>query len=262
MFSIELSDVSITRNNIHILKDISFKVPQNKTTVIVGHLGSGKSTLLKCIASIYIPDSGRILIDGKSYNLIPELKLKKFREQNGFIFQDGALWSNKSLYQNLELPLIFHNPEMSKEEISNIINKTVKIVGYGGDLNKRPSEISAGNKKLISFARALITDPQILFIDNPESSLDFKSVANVREIIKNLKDKNKTLVICTYDEYITSMMTDYLVIIYNKTIYTHGPYAEIVKSQDPVVTGILAHVMDKASNYDDDILNLITPDFN
>lgn len=259
-YTIELKNISIAKNNQLILDDISFVVPMGMTTVIVGPLGSGKSTLLKTLASIYLPDAGKLVVNGKQYNLMSDQELKQFRRDTGFVFQDSALWSNKSLYQNLELPLQYHFPKMSADEINKKIRKTLALLGYEGPLDRRPSDISAGNRKLISFARALVTDPDIIMVDGPETSLDFSSQGKIRSFIREQKAAGKTLLICTYDEYITSMLSDYLVILFKNRIYAHGAYNEIVKSSDPVIRQILSHVLDKVSNFDTDILDLINPD--
>ena len=260
-YSIELKNVTVIKNNNIILDDISFKVPQGITTLIAGHLGSGKSTLLKTINSILIPDSGKVLINDKPYTAMSAASVNMYRKSSGFIFQDGALWANKTIYQNLELPLLYHFPDMSKEDIDNKIYKSINSLGYEDSLNKRPSDISAGNRKLISFARALITDPDILLIDSPETSIDFSSHGKIRNIIRDLKARRKTLIICTYDEYITSMLTDYVVVLFKSRIHASGPYKEIINSNDPVIKRIMSHVLDKVSNFDGDILNLINPDF-
>ncbi len=260
-YLIELQNITVIKNNNTILDDISFKVPDGITTVIVGPLGSGKSTLLKTIDSIFVPDSGKVLINGKPYSTMSAAAVKMYRRSSGFVFQDGALWSNKTIYQNLELPLLYHFPEMNKEDINNKIKRTINMLGYEGDIHKRPSDISAGNRKLISFARALITDPDILMIDSPETSLDFSSHGKIRNIIRDLKSKGKTLIICTYDEYITSMLADYIVVLFKNRIYASGSYKEIVTSDDPVIKRIMSHVLDKVANFDSDILDLINPDF-
>ncbi|MCP5514872.1 MAG: ATP-binding cassette domain-containing protein [Spirochaetales bacterium] len=259
-YSIELKNISIIRNSIKILDDISFKVPEGITTVILGPLGCGKSTFLKTLASIYLPEEGKLIINNKPYNSISSEKIKQFRRDTGFVFQDSALWSNKSLYQNLELPLIYHYPHMTSDEISQIIRRILDSLGFDDNLNKRPYDISSGNRKLISFARALVTDPALLMIDGPESSLDFSSLEKIRKILKELKEKNKTMLICTYDETITSMLADYLVILYRNRIYSHGPYRDIIRSGDPVIKKVLSHVLDRISNFDDDLLNLMNQD--
>lgn len=260
-YSIELKNITVSKNENTILDDISFKVPEGVTTIIVGHLGCGKSTLLKTINSIVVPDSGKVLINGKPYTSMSAAAIKMYRKSSGFVFQDGALWANKTLYQNLELPLLYHFPDMTTEDIINKIRRTLNLLGYEGDINKRPSEISAGNRKLISFARALITDPEILMIDSPETSIDFSAHGKIRNIIRDLKTRGKTLIICTYDEYITSMLADYVVVLFKNRIYASGPYKKIITSDDPVIRRIMSHVLDKVSNFDSDILDLINPDF-
>jgi len=260
-YSIELKNISIIKNNLPILDDISFKVPEGLTTVIAGPLGCGKSTLLKTINSIIVPDSGRVLINDKPYSSMSASAVKMYRRSSGFVFQDGALWANKTIYQNLELPLLYHFPDISREEINSKIKRTLDTLGYEEDVNKRPSDISAGNRKLISFARALITDPDILMIDSPEDSIDFSSHGKIRLIIKDLKARGKTLIICTYDEFITSMLADHIVVLFKNKIYASGRYKNIVTSNDPIIRRVMSHVLDKVSNFDSDILDLINPDF-
>ncbi|MCL2293610.1 MAG: ATP-binding cassette domain-containing protein [Spirochaetes bacterium] len=259
-YSIELQDITVTKNKHLILDDISFKVPMGITTIIVGLLGSGKSTLLKVINSIIVPDSGKVLVNEKPYTSMSATAIKTYRRSSGFVFQDSALWANKTVFQNLELPLLYHFPDMDKEDVIYKVKRTLNMLGFEGDINKRPSDISAGNRKLISFARALITDPDILMIDSPETSIDFATHKRIISIIKDLKLRGKTLIICTYDEHITSMLADHVVVLFNKKIYASGSYREIVTSNDPVVKQIMSHVLDKVSNFDGDILNLINPD--
>ena len=260
-YSIELKNITVIKDYNTILDDISFKVPEGITTVIAGHLGSGKSTLLKIISSIIVPDSGKVLINEKTYNSMSASAIKAYRKSSGFVFQDAALWANKTIYQNLELPLLYHFPNIRKEDIDSKIKKTLDMLGYEESINNRPSNISSGNRKLISFARAIITDPDILMIDSPETSIDFSAHEKIRSIIRDLKAKGKTLIICTYDEYITSMLADYIVVLFKNKIYASGSYKEIVTSNDPVIRKIMSHVLDKVSNFDADILDLINPGF-
>ncbi|MCL2481393.1 MAG: ATP-binding cassette domain-containing protein [Spirochaetaceae bacterium] len=259
-YSIELKNITVIKNKNTVLDDISFKVPEGITTIIVGHIGCGKSILLKTINSIIVPDSGKVLINGKSYSSMSASAIKMYRKSSGFIFQDGALWANKTIYQNLELPLLYHFPDITRKEVNNKIKSTLDMLGYEEDVNKRPADISSGNCKLISFARALMTDPDILMIDSPETSIDFSSHGKIRNIIRNLKARGKTLIICTYDEYITSMLADYVVVLFKNRIYASGQYKDIVTSNDPVIRRIMSHVLDKVSNFDGDILDLMNPD--
>ena len=258
---LELRDVTLSKSGITILDNVSVSIQKKTTTVITGSLGSGKSTLLKALSGILPADSGKLYIEGNNFNIMSFSKVRNFRKRNGFIFQDSALWANKNLFQNLELPLQYHYPELDKDVIEVKINRMCRKLGLNENLSKRPSQISSGNRKLVSFARALITDPEIIFIDNPLSALDFETAAKIRSIIKDLKSEDKTLIICTYDPEITSMLADNLILLKDHKIYASGRYNDIVKSGDKNIRNILANVIDKVSNFDDDILNLISPDF-
>ncbi len=258
---LELKDATFFKNGIKILDSVSVSITKKTSTVITGGLGSGKSTLLKVLSGILPADEGKLFIEGKSYNLMSFARIRDFRKRNGFVFQDSALWSNKNLYQNLELPLQYHFPEMSREERKIRISRTCRKLSIDINLMNRPSQISSGNRKLISFARALITDPEVVFIDDPLSALDFETCTRIRSLIKNIKNEGKTILICTYDPEITSMLADNLIILKDHRIYTSGKYNHIVKSDDEFIRNVLANVIDKASNFDDDILDLISPDF-
>ena len=258
---LELKDASLLKGGTLVLDNVSLSVKKNTSTIITGTLGSGKSTLLKAVSGILPVDSGKLFVEGKLYNSLSFAKIKEYRKKDSFIFQDSALWANKNLFQNIDLPFQYHFPELPKEERKIQIERMCRKLSVNIDLNKRPSQISSGNRKLIAFVRALITDPELVFIDNPLSGLDFETAAKIRDIIKNLKNKGKTLLICTYDPEITSMLADNLIILKDHKIYASGRYNDIVKSDDEFIRNILANVIDKASNFDDDILDLMSPDF-
>ena len=258
---LELENATLSKSGVKIIDNISVSVKKNTSTIITGSLGSGKSTFLKTISGILPADSGKLFIEGKQYSTMSFAEIKDYRKRNGFIFQDSALWANKNLYQNIDLPLQYHFPELSQEERKIRIDRMCRKLSLNINLIKRPAQISSGNRKLIAFARALITDPDVVFIDNPLSALDFETSSKIREIIKKLRCEGKTLLICTYDPEITSMLADNLIILKDHKIYASGRYNDIVKSDDKYIRNILANVIDKASNFDDDILDLISPDF-
>lgn len=242
-YSLQMENITIIRNNIKLLDDVSYKLPDSAVTVVTGLLGSGRSIFLKALASIIVPDRGEVSYNGKKFSDLSPYELKTLRRRSSFVFHDSALWANKSIYQNLELPLLHHFPNFSSKEINNKINKVLDITGFTYSVSLRPSDISAGNRKLISFARALITDPDILFIDGLETSLDFSSLGRIRNIIKELKADNKTIVITTYDNKITATMADYLVLLDKHKIYVAGTYNHVIRSEDSIVKELLSHVI-------------------
>lgn len=241
----------------NILSDLSLDITGGKTTVILGAIGCGKSTLMKIMDSIIPPDKGEIFYFGEPARSETSKTLKEFRRRNGFVFQDGALWANKTIYQNLILPLQFHFPKMKPDEINSKVDKLLKRLDFKENINQRPSDTSWGNRKIISFIRAIICDPDIIFIDSPFESVDPVSKEKIKTVIKELKNENKTIIMSTYDPEITSVMADRLILLKDGKVLADGDYSEIIKSDDPEIIGMLSHIINRAPSYDSDILDLL-----
>lgn len=197
---IRLEHINYTSNGHQIINDVSMSVSEGTTTVITGRAGSGKSSLLKIMASILIPDSGNVCYS-------PEIR-KNFRKKSGFVFSDSALWSNSSIYDNISLPLQVHFPKMNRNEILERIDEVCEIMDFHPDLKLRPADFSEGQQKTISFMRALIHRPDIIFMENPLKSLDFETINRVIKLIGEIKNKKSTLVITTSMPEFTSAFGD------------------------------------------------------
>ena len=109
---ISLEDVTVHLGGRDVLRQVTLSLPAGRSTVIMGRSGSGKSTLLKTAAGLIPPDSGRVFFEGKDMSLLSEGGMRELRKRSGFVFQDGALWENKTLMENLALPLQVHFPEL------------------------------------------------------------------------------------------------------------------------------------------------------
>jgi ABC-type lipoprotein export system ATPase subunit len=133
----------------------------------------------------------------------------EFRKRAAFMFQDSALWANQDIYHNLELPLQLHYPKMSTNERKARIKKYAELVEYNKSLGVRPAALSIGEQKKISFARALICEPEILFLDEPTESIDEKTEDLFISILKDFISQNKTVVYVSHDNYlINSFLCD------------------------------------------------------
>lgn len=142
------------------------------------------------------------------------------------MFQDSALWANQDIFHNLELPLQIHFPEMTAEQRKLKIQEMVSLVEYDKALTNRPAALSIGEQKKIGFARALICDPELLFLDEPTESLDEKTVELFISILKEFAAENKTLVYVSHDNYlINSFMSD-------KIYFANGEIQEKVLIDD------------------------------
>ncbi|MCK5674170.1 MAG: ATP-binding cassette domain-containing protein, partial [Spirochaetales bacterium] len=167
MYDIILKNITLIKNERKILADIDTHFPKGKTTVVIGPSGCGKSTLLKVAAALIPFDSGEMLVDDKKVRKMSPSVLLEFRKNSSFVFQDAALWANKSVYQNMSLPLKHHFPEMDNQTHDNKIMEMLKMVGYTDSIDLRPAAISNGERKMVSLARALITSPDLIYMDNP-----------------------------------------------------------------------------------------------
>jgi ABC-type transporter Mla maintaining outer membrane lipid asymmetry ATPase subunit MlaF len=251
--------VTVLRENSVVLDNLSMSFPEGKTTLVMGPSGSGKSTLLKVAAGLIPPDRGSVLILGKDPQKGWEKDIIEMRRRCGFLFQDGALWQNLSVYQNIALPVEFHHPELNSREIRQRVEASLKKFSMEHLLPYRPARLSGGEKKLVAFARSLILHPLILFLDEPTASVDARSRATVHETIRDLKARERTIVAVTHDADLASMIADYFLVIKNGSILEFDETSQVIRSTNPEVAEILTDVLSETATYDDDILDLLEP---
>jgi phospholipid/cholesterol/gamma-HCH transport system ATP-binding protein len=254
---ISMHNVTVLYGERPVLDDVNLDIPPRKTTVIIGASGSGKSILLKVMAGLLPPNRGAVQKDGKSMIQLSEKEEIEFRRRSGFAFQDGALWANRTIAQNVRFPLEVHFPQMSPAEMNRRVETYLHEVGYEDRLDYRPSQISAGEQKMVSFARALITDPEFLFLDTPLVGIDTSSAKSIQNIIKKLHRQKRTIVGGFIDAKLISMIADELIILHKGRIAAHGPFAEVKQSSNPLVQKVLEIVLKQAAAFDEDILTLL-----
>jgi putative ABC transport system ATP-binding protein len=176
------------------LRGVTFRVPGESCTFIVGPSGSGKSTLLYLIGALDRPTAGTIRVEGRDITAMTESEQDDFRRSRvGFIYQSFNLISNLSAIGNVLLPYI---PLGVTPELRAKAEDLLRQVGMGDRLNHRPQQLSGGQQQRVAVARALIKDPVLILADEPTGNLDR---AGGDEIIRLLRDRGKTLVIVTHD---------------------------------------------------------------
>jgi phospholipid/cholesterol/gamma-HCH transport system ATP-binding protein len=255
--AVEMIDVTCESDGYTILNSISHEFSEGRCAVIMGTSGSGKSVLLKVAAGLRIPESGSVLMFGKEIAKTNDKEILQLRRRNGFVFQDAALWANLTVYQNLALPLQFHNPGMSDDEISKKIMPSVKEFGIESNLQLRPAMLSTGERKIASFLRGLMLDPDLLFIDDPTTSVDSSAANLMLQALKNLKARGKTLIMTTHNATFTSQLADDLVIVKAGQVIESGDFHSVTRSTNRDVANVLSEVLSQAATFDDDILNLL-----
>ena len=181
------------------LDGISLQVDEGEFVCIVGRSGSGKSTLLNMMAGLEAVSSGVIIIAGKHVERMNEAELIHFRQQNiGFVFQSFNLLPHYTALENVALPLIFSGMSKSKRKIHAL--EMLELVGLSTHVKHTPMQMSGGQQQRVGLARALVTDPKIVFADEPTGNLDSKTSGEIMELMQDVSSRSKsTFVMVTHD---------------------------------------------------------------
>lgn len=194
--SIELEHVSKKFGETEILQDISLSMKEGKIYGFVGYNGSGKTVLLKCICGLLIPEKGKVIVHGRTLGT-------ELIKDAGFIIENPAFLSGKTGRQNLEL-LYMLNHKLDKKHISKILEK----VGLDANSPKKVKEYSLGMRQRLAIAQALMEDPSILILDEPMNGLDKKGLAEVREMLLELKKEGKTILLASHNKEDIEILCD------------------------------------------------------
>lgn len=180
-----------------VLDNVSFSVEQGNSLAIIGPSGSGKTTLLGLCAGLDIPSSGAISLMGFKLNAMNEDDRAYLRNQFvGFVFQNFQLLSTLTALENVMVPLELRGDRNVAPKAKHLLDR----VGLGDRLHHYPSQLSGGEQQRVAMARAFITDPKILFADEPTGNLDEENAGHVTELLFGMnKEKGTTLVLVTHN---------------------------------------------------------------
>lgn len=186
------------------LDDFNMTIEEGEFVGVMGPSGSGKTTLLNILATIDVPSSGKVFVNGENPHDLKEDKLAIFRRNNlGFIFQDFNLLDTLPVKQNIVLPLVLENRK--KEEIDQKLDEIAAMLNIKDILNKRTYQISGGQQQRTACARALINNPAIILADEPTGNLDSKASYDLMQIMERINEKKKaTIVMVTHDAFAAS----------------------------------------------------------
>ena len=190
-----------TKNQrLHVLKDVSFTLPEGSLACLLGPSGSGKSTLLNILGGIETVDEGEIIVNGARLSHMNKKELERYRrKQLGFVFQFYNLVENLTVREN-----ILTGADLSDDPLD--VDALAEELGIADQLHKFPSEISGGQAQRVSIARAMAKKPSLFICDEPTGALDYESAKAVLHLIEDLNKKHKTTILmATHNEAIASM---------------------------------------------------------
>lgn len=182
------------------LDDVNLEIERGQIVAILGTSGSGKSTLLNMLAGLERPTKGEVQIGKFRIDELTEAQLTKFRQRyTGFIFQAYNLLPTLTALENVAFPLCFRGVDKQVREKKAF--EMLKLVGIEKRYKHKPSEMSGGQQQRVGIARALVTDPSIIFADEPTGNLDSHTTQEVMELIRNIVDtRHNTVIMVTHDK--------------------------------------------------------------
>jgi cell division transport system ATP-binding protein len=194
---IEFKNVSKKFGSITALDSVSFKVDKNEFVFLTGPSGAGKTTILRIILGEILPDSGEVLIDGKSIISIKRRDLPHYRQKIGIVFQDFKVLSERTVGENVEVALaVIGIPE---KEWKDRIRHVLKLVGLGRQEHLFPSQLSGGELQRVSLARALSVNPSLILADEPTGNLDWQTSDTLMKLFEKINNEGKTIIMATHN---------------------------------------------------------------
>lgn len=218
-----------------VLDGINLAVHEAETMVVIGRSGCGKSVFLKHIIGLMKPDSGTIVVEGRDITEMKRRELNDIRRKFGMVFQGAALFDSLTVGENVGF-FLYEYSDLSLEEIADVIEQKLRLVGLENISAMNPAELSGGMKKRVSLARALAHDPQIVLYDEPTTGLDPIMADVINDLIIKMDEQlDVTSIAVTHDMASAYKIADRIAMMYGGKIIALGSPDEIKESPDEYV---------------------------
>jgi phospholipid/cholesterol/gamma-HCH transport system ATP-binding protein len=239
-WSIQCRDVVKAFGRNTVLNGLDLGIPEGMISVVLGPSGTGKSVLIKHLIGLLFPDSGDVIVHGRSVPRMTMSQLLEMRRKFGILFQDGALFGSMSLYDNVAFPLRQHT-DLGEDEIRERVSERLDDVGLAGAEDRMPNEISGGMRKRAGFARALVLEPEIVMFDEPDSGLDPVRTALLCQLIQEVHSRHGgTYIVITHDIASARRIGEYIAVLWKGSIVQSGGRDAMFNSENPFVRQFLA----------------------
>ena len=241
---VEVKDVSFSRGDRVIYKNMSFSVPKGKITAIMGPSGIGKTTMLRLIGGQLKPDSGDILFEGGSIPSMTRSELYEARTKMSMLFQSGALFTDMSVFDNIAFPIREHT-KLSEDLIRLVVLMKLQAVRLRGAKDLMPSELSGGMARRAALARAIALDPELIMYDEPFAGQDPISMGVLVKLIKSLNQVlGLSSLIVTHDVTEVMSIADHVIIIADQGVIGSGTPDEMRNHESELVQQFLKGLSD------------------
>ena len=236
---IEFRDVSKAFGDNVVLDHVNFEVLPAETVCILGRSGVGKSVSLHHIMGFLKPDSGRVIVAGEDITDYTEPQLEAIRKKVTMVFQNGALFDSLTVGENVAFPLR-ETQELSEEQIYQIVDGLLQMVGVQQMRDLLPSDLPTGMKRSVAIARALAARPECVLYDEPTTMVDPLMAQLLGDLIKRLKIQlNLTSIVVTHDMRLAKKLADRVVFLHEGRAIFFGPYPDMERSQEPIIQEFL-----------------------
>ncbi len=236
---IEFKNVSKAFGSNRVLDDVSFDVLPGETVCILGRSGVGKSVSLHHIMGFLKPDSGRVIVAYEDITDYPKRELERIRKKVTMVFQNGALFDSLTVGENVAFPLR-ERRDLDEEQIYQIVDGLLDMVGVRPMRDALPSELSTGMKRSVAIARALAAQPEAVLYDEPTTQVDPLQAHLLANLIQKLKQQLKlTSVVVTHDMQLAKKLADRIVFLHEARVVFFGTPEQMARSEEPIVQEFL-----------------------
>jgi polar amino acid transport system ATP-binding protein len=225
-----------------VLENVNLDLDQVRTLALIGPSGGGKSTLLRIIAGLEIPDSGTLYLNGREI-IYRETELMAHRRTVGTVFQAYNLFPHLTALQNITLPLekVHQYKAVDARQVAEDILKRFGLSEHG---QKPPAQLSGGQRQRVAIARAISIKPKLLLFDEPTSALDPEMTAEVLEVIEELREEGRDLVLVTHQMGFAHRVADQIALLSGGQIIECGPPSEVLDNpRSEVARQFLAKIL-------------------
>jgi len=233
---IRIRELVFRRGRRTILDGVSMDIYGGSIVAFMGPSGVGKTTILRLMAGQLRPDEGSIEINGQLISAMSRRELHLFRRNIGVLLQEGALFTDLTVFENIATPVREHT-DLPESLIRRLVMSKLSAVGLGGTEDRMPHELSGGMARRVAFARAVVLDPAIMLYDEPMTGLDPIAVSTIRTLMRETNDVlGLTSIVVTHNVDQMRQLVDYCYIIASGKIAGEGRPEELSASSEPSVS--------------------------